>query len=408
MDEGRKQRGMVIATQKQIRKTTGGWIVPSQSGQGKYAVALSAERTSCTCPDWELRGGKCKHIFAVEYVIEHQRNPDGSTTVTGTGRVRRTYPQNWPAYNQAQTSEGDKFQVLLRDLVAGLPEPEPGRGRPRLPLSDAIFSATLKVYSTFSARRFMSELREAHARGHIRKVPHFNSVLNPLRDPALTPILRGLITTSSLPLKAVEIDFAVDSSGFTTNKFHRWFDHKYGQERQEHDWVKAHIMCGVRTNVVTAIEIHGRNASDAHQLPALVAATARNFPIAEVSGDKGYASVSNIEAVQRVGGTPYIAFRTSDTGWSGGAWQKALGYFLLHRDEFLAHYHKRSNVESTFSMIKRKFGDALRSKDETAMVNETLCKVLCHNLVVLIHEMYELGIDPTFWAGAEAAQQARA
>lgn len=59
-------------------------------------------------------------------------------------------------------------------------------------------------------------------------------------------------------------------------------------------------------------------------------------------------------------------------------------------------------------MVKRKSGDALRSKGETAMVNEALCKVLCHNLVVLIHEMYELGIDPTFWAGAEAAQQVRA
>ena len=67
------------------------------------------------------------------------------------------------------------------------------------------------------------------------------------------------------------------------------------------------------------------------------------------------------------------------------------------REDFLAHYHKRSNVESTFSMMKRKFGDSLRSKTDVAMVNETLCKVLCHNLVVLIHEMYELGIDPMFW-----------
>jgi hypothetical protein len=48
-------------------------------------------------------------------------------------------------------------------------------------------------------------------------------------------------------------------------------------------------------------------------------------------------------------------------------------------------------------MMKSKFGDSLRSKTDTAMVNETLCKVLCHNLVVLIHEMYELGIDPVFW-----------
>jgi len=67
------------------------------------------------------------------------------------------------------------------------------------------------------------------------------------------------------------------------------------------------------------------------------------------------------------------------------------------RVDFLAHYQKRSNVESTFSMIKRKFGDSLRSKTTTAQVNETLAKVLCHSLVVLIHEMYELGINPVFW-----------
>jgi hypothetical protein len=31
------------------------------------------------------------------------------------------------------------------------------------------------------------------------------------------------------------------------------------------------------------------------------------------------------------------------------------------------------------------------------MVNETLCKILCHYLAVLIHEMCEPGIDPVFW-----------
>ena len=70
--------------------------------------------------------------------------------------------------------------------------------------------------------------------------------------------------------------------------------------------------------------------------------------------------------------------------------------FALNRDEFLAKYHERSNVESAFSMLKRKFGDALRAKTDTAMVNESLAKVLCHNLSVLNHEMQELGIDPQF------------
>jgi hypothetical protein len=37
-----------------------------------------------------------------------------------------------------------------------------------------------------------------------------------------------------------------------------------------------------------------------------------------------------------------------------------------------------------------------RSKTDVTMVNETLCKLLCHNLAVLIHVMCELGVDPVF------------
>ena len=99
---------------------------------------------------------------------------------------------------------------------------------------------------------------------------------------------------------------------------------------------------------------------------------------------------SRRDAVYRVQVKPF-------RGSGGGTWSKMYHYFQFRRDEFLQHYHKRSNVESTFSMMKRKFRDSLRSKTDVAMVNEVLCKVLCHNLVVLIHETHELGIDPVFW-----------
>jgi transposase len=207
---------------------------------------------------------------------------------------------------------------------------------------------------------------------------------------------------SSLPLRSVETEFAADSSGFVTSRFIRWFDHKYGQVREQHDWVKCHIMCGVKTNIVTAVEIHDRNANDSPLLPALVNATAQNFQMLEVSADKGYASKANVQAIAEAGAIPFIAFASHHRGNGGGLWQLMYHYFQFKRTEYLQHYHKRSNVESTFSMMKRKFGDGLRSKTDVAMVNETLCKVLCHNLVVLIHEIYELGIEPMFWAGATA------
>ena len=401
--DARQQRGLEIAARFRVRRIIGGWVVPSQSGSGRYNVVMG-DTPTCTCPDYEARMAKCKHIFAVEYTSERERNADGSETVTETIRVtetlRRSYRQDWGAYNAAQTHEADHFQILLRDLVSGLPEPPQGRGRPRATIADSVFCAIFKVYSTVSTRRFMSDLRAAHASGYIARMPHQSSVFRYLEDATLTPILRALITRTALPLRAVEVDFAADSTGFTSSRFDSWRQHKYGRPAtREHTWVKAHVMCGVRTNVVTAIEIAGPHTHDATQFPALVRATAVHFSIGEVSADKGYSSRRNAEAVASVGGTPYIAYKKDTTAALPiGVWEKMFGLFLDNREAWLAHYHKRSNVESTFSAIKRKFGDSLRTKTDVAMVNEVLCKVLAHNLVVNIHASYALGIAPVFEA----------
>lgn len=393
----REQRGMELAATRIIKRKKGVWLVPSQSGNDKYQVNI--ELATCTCLDHETRGVKCKHIYAASFVMMREQHPDGSVTETVmVSETRHTYPQNWSAYNAAQTNEQDRFQVLLADLCSGLVTPPAKTGRPRLPLSDAVFNIVFKVYSTVSQRRFMSDLREAQTRGYIAKVPHFNSISNYLENPELTPVLRDLITQSSLPLKAVETDFAADSSGFATCRFTRWFDIKYGEVREKQEWVKCHLMCGVKTNIVTAVEIAGPFANDTKFLAPMVETTAKNFQMNEVSADKGYLSRPNAETIAKVGATPFIAFKSNSTGERSETWTKMYHYFQFRRTEFMAHYHKRSNVESTFSMMKRKFGDALRSKTDVAMVNETLCKILCHNLVVLIHETHELGIDPVFWS----------
>lgn len=154
-----------------------------------------------------------------------------------------TYKQNWTEYNRAQTTEKDHFQSLLADLCNTVTTPkQEGRGQRRLPLGDVVFAATFKIFSTLSGRRFVSDLREAKQRGHISSLPHYNSIFRYLENPDLTPILTDLIEQSSLPLKSVETDFAIDSSGFSTSKFERWFSHKYGRETFQRQWVKVHIL----------------------------------------------------------------------------------------------------------------------------------------------------------------------
>src|SRR6266480_1588945 len=157
-------------------------------------------------------------------------------------------------------------------------------------------------------------------------------------------------------------------------------------------------MCRVKTNVVTAVEIQGQYTNDSPLLPSLINQTAQHFQVNEVLADKGYSSVSNLNAVLAINATPYIAFKQTATGtYRGGTWEKMFHYFSFNREQFFAHYHKRSNIESTVMMIKTKFRDHVRSKTDVAMKNEVLGKIICHNICCLISAIYELGISPVFW-----------
>lgn len=401
--EPRDIKARQLAASMKLRRRGNLWLVPSQSSNDLYTVDITKDSPTCTCPDWQLRQNRCKHIRAIEIVLSCETKPDGTTIVTKTTRV--TYSQDWPAYNAAQTHEGEHFPELLRGLCQGIVQPQQTNGRPRLPLSDVVFSAVLKVYSMMSGRRCMSDLSDCESKGYIAKAPHYNSTFHYLENPALTPILKKLIEESASPLKAVETDFAVDSSGFSTSRFERWFDAKYGTEKSQRQWLKAHLMVGVKTNVVTSVEVTESNANDSPHLPQLVNATANHFQIDEVSGDKGYISNKNLAAIVALGAVPYIPFKENTTGEGPELWSKLFHFYQFNRQEFLQHYHKRSNVETTFSMIKGKFGDSLRSKTDIAQMNEVLCKVLAHNICVLIASIYELGIEPTFWAESSVAQK---
>ena len=153
-------------------------------------------------------------------------------------------------------------------------------------------------------------------------------------------------------------------------------------------------MCGVKTNIVSAVEIS--DSGDSPQLPGLLATTRQTFKVAEVCADMAYSSQDNYCTIEGADAAALIPFKSNTTGGIGGTFAKAFHYFNLHREEFMERYHQRSNIESTFSMVKAKFGDSVRSKTDVAMRNEVLAKIVCHNVCCLISAMYELGITPEF------------
>ena len=156
----------------------------------------------------------------------------------------------------------------------------------------------------------------------------------------------------------------------------------------EHLWAKLHVMLGTKTHIITAAVIKGRDASDLGQLPELLGMTARYFAIHEVVADAVYNTVRNQEEVAAIGAKAFFPFKSTHSGRHGGIWKEQFSFWKEDRHTFLEHYHQRSNVETGFMMIKSKFGDNLRSKNEIPMRNEALVKVIAHNLYCLIRCMY--------------------
>src|SRR5579862_3043506 len=131
MTDLRRERGLWIARNLNVRATSGGWFVPSERGAGIYFVRKTRGGFRCDCEDWEIRQKDCKHVFAVlSYRVPKALFPEPPI------RSRPTYRQEWNSYNSAQVNQKAMVQLFLSeicDLVVADPV-EQRLGRPRVPL----------------------------------------------------------------------------------------------------------------------------------------------------------------------------------------------------------------------------------------------------------------------------------
>lgn len=248
-------------------------------------------------------------------------------------KQKNSYQQNWDAYDKSQCGELNSFMGLLADLCKNVEQPMYQFGRPKLPISDMVFASALKVYSTFSLRRFISQMQKALDAGYVDSICSYSSVSNSMRQKEITPILYDLIRISSLPLATVETTFGIDSSGFSISKFGRYFDFKHGRDKRFHKWVKAHVCCGLKTNVITAVHLTDKDAPDHPFLQPLLEKTAQGFDVKEAVADKAYLSRTNLQFIEDLGGRPFILFKSSSRSLSIGApaWNRMYHYLSSQR-----------------------------------------------------------------------------
>jgi len=316
----------------------------------------------------------------------------------------RTYPQDWSVYERACSQEKLMFFRLLKDAVDYLmiDYNYKGCGRPPVFLADIVKSLCIRLFSNYSSWRAESELRIARAMGVIDEVPRRSTLNKYLQSPRVTELLHRLYKVMAEPLAKVEVYFAADATGISNaygNK--RWIEvrHKKGELAESRKFTKLHIVCGTKTNVVCVAKITKGTGHESPYFKPLLDETAKIFSVKEVSADAGYLSKKNAQAVEDIGAVPFIMPKRNVHVPGRGpvtAWGGMLRLWKHHQMFFAEHYHRRSNVESTFGMMKRKWGHFCRSKLPASQENEILCKVVCHNAAVLSEALLSYDLQPKF------------
>lgn len=306
-------------------------------------------------------------------------------------------------YNRSQENEVFIFFDYLPRVVRFVCKNDSlwsGVGAPPADLYDVLMNLSMKQYFGRSLRRSTGLIRLMKNAFKLDfKVLCFKTMDNYLNNSCVRKYLDETIRYTSNPLKFLERNFATDKTGERTHTRSSWYSVRCGKELQKRDHVNVHITTGCELHPVVAIDVLSEKGKDNLIFRKHIKKIKHDFPINIASGDSVYLSRENCTAVEKAGGKPRFHLKKGLTKKPKGhpAWKRMLAHAEQNPEAYDKEYHARSNVECTNSAKKRKFGETVLCKNDTAKEQESHITWCCYNFTVLSRAYYELGIEPTEW-----------
>jgi len=275
-----------------------------------------------------------------------------------------------------------------------------GVGAPPADLYDVLMNLSIKHYFGRSLRRSTGLIQLMKKAFRLDfKVLCFKTLDNYLNNPVCKKYLDEIIRYTSNPLRFIEKNFATDKTGERTKTYSSWYAIRCQKETKKRDHLNVHITTGCELHPVVAIDVLSEKGKDNIIFRKHIKRIKKDFKSNIHSGDGVYLSRENCTAVEEAGGKPRFHLKKGLTKKPKGhpAWKHMLTYAEEHPEAYDAEYHTRSNVECTNSAKKRKFGDAVRSKNDVAKEQECHLTWCAYNFTILSRAYYELDLEPAEW-----------
>ena len=184
---------------------------------------------------------------------------------------------------------------------------------------------------------------------------------------------------------------AGDSTGYSSNRFVRWFSIRHDQVRLKRGWVKLHSIVDVSTRTVLDYVVTDGHASDISGMWSMLSRIEEGADFFCL--DSAYLARKTCDIIVKKGMVPRIRPKSNAVCRNGGS--QAWGDMTrTHRDElarFMDEYHQRSIIEAVFGAIKKMYGNHLRSRRRARQSRKMAIRVICYNIEVVARSHVKSG-----------------
>jgi transposase len=182
-----------------------------------------------------------------------------------------------------------------------------------------------------------------------------------------------------------DVVVAIDASGIKVTNRGEWRRELWGG-KSKRGFLKIHVAVDVKTGQILAMEVTDERTGDSRKFKPLVERASGRADIKFVLADSAYDTRENFNFLESKGIEPGIRIKRGASGKARGSWARRCAVQEFMKDEEgwkrRVGYGRRWAVESTFSNLKRTFGEFVAARKFKNMVQEMMLKAFTYNVLM--------------------------